>query len=145
MWGGAAALGVAGFAFMASNTVAASSAGQGSMSVTGYTVSEISYNGGSGYNCGSETPPIGVASGCQLDTVSFLLTSNGTGPAFTNPPNFVYAGAYDSNQHGLAYADGCALQGSWDSGSGSGTYLCTFNPTNTPIWQVASLDVEANQ
>ena len=43
LWGGAAAIASAGFAFMAANTVDASSAGEGTGTVSGYTVSGISY------------------------------------------------------------------------------------------------------
>jgi hypothetical protein len=44
MWGGAAAIATAGFAYMASNSVAASSAGEGVGPVTGYQVSNTTYD-----------------------------------------------------------------------------------------------------
>lgn len=45
MWGGAVAVAASGFAYMASNSVASSNAGEGSQQVSGYTVSNISYSG----------------------------------------------------------------------------------------------------
>lgn len=61
MWGGAAAIATAGFAYMASNTVAASSAGEGVGAVTGYQVGNITY----------DTTCTGILPGHVCDIVDF--------------------------------------------------------------------------
>ena len=120
MWGGAAAVASAGFAFMASNSLAVSGAGENYQAIAGYTVSNITWNGGSGSGCGGDN-------GCYLSTVTFNIASKaapGT-QAYENPPNMVYAAILHSG-HLLANADGCTYKGT--EGPGAWQYLCTFNP-----------------
>jgi hypothetical protein len=65
LWGGAAAIAGGGFAFMANNAVATSSAGEGVGAVTGYTVSAITYN---------DTCPGGAPNAvCATSTFTFHL------------------------------------------------------------------------
>lgn len=69
IWGGAAVAASAGFAFMAGNTVNASSAGDGAGVVTGYTVSHVQYLPAQ-YNPDGSNQPTDL-----LGAVSFTLTS----------------------------------------------------------------------
>lgn len=69
LWGGAAAVASGGFAFMASNSVAASKAGTGAGVVSGYNVSTVHY--------ALVTQP-DVPGGSYIQQVSFTLTSAAT-------------------------------------------------------------------
>jgi hypothetical protein len=66
MWGGAAAIASAGFAYMATNTVSASSAGEGYGAVTGYITSNTTYD----TTCGLGT----LGADCQIVDFSFWLS-----------------------------------------------------------------------
>ena len=142
MWGGAAAVASAGFAFMAANTVDASSAGEGTGTVTGYHVSGISY-----------APVDNVYYQGNLyaaaKQVTFTLTSVSTDSAANGKPADV--NAYPLNLSGhiqWGHQTVCTLQApGWQiSGSnhGYGTYVCGFAP-EVPIALIGSLAVEANQ
>jgi hypothetical protein len=63
MWGGAAAIASAGFAYMASNTVDASSAGVGSGSISGYHAMNVHYAGVPNTEGGSPNPYMGNVPG----------------------------------------------------------------------------------
>jgi hypothetical protein len=65
MLGGALAIAGGGYAFMASNTVAATNAGVGQGAISGYDVSAVSYN--------LVTNAL-VPGGTYIQTVSFTLT-----------------------------------------------------------------------
>jgi hypothetical protein len=149
LWGGAAVVIAAGSAFMSSNTVSASSAGEGTGPVTGYTVTGITY----GPACPSS--PVCVNEVYYTDGffsaatgVEFTLTSVATTKPGNEQP--VHIQVYplnlsDSLEWGHALS--CALVGSWSapvSGAGSGTYACQFDPV-VPIAQIGDLAVEANQ
>jgi hypothetical protein len=138
--GAAAALSTAGFAFMASNTVAPSSAGEGSNSVTGYTVSGVNYSAQQGW--GQPAPLYSVSA------VKFILTSNGTGAASGQPAN-VNAALLGTS----ATRSDCVIS-SWTvngSGQGTGPVVCTFGNgrpgiSDPPLESaVTGLDVTANQ
>jgi hypothetical protein len=147
----------AGFAYMASSNVGASSAGEGQGAVSGYTVSNITYSvpdgtagvgidyyGGSTAGCPGvcDAPPFAAIEG-----VSFLLTAQSTNaPANTAPSTVV---AYPTNSGGLAQwgHDTCTPVSVWSvtaPGVGSGTYTCSFAP-GVPVAALSFLDVEANQ
>jgi hypothetical protein len=67
MWGGAAALASAGFAFMATNAVAGSNAGTGPGVVSGYDISNVHY--------ALVTNPL-VPGGTYIQQVSFQVSPN---------------------------------------------------------------------
>ena len=136
--GMAAAISTAGFAFMASNTVAPSSAGEGAAAVTGYTASDISY---STVQC----PPQPAASTQTcINGVSFTLTSNATSaPANAQPKDVVVT--YKSGNNDLnwssVHAGTCHIAG-WAS-PGTGTVTCTTGQIG--VASLSNLDIEANQ
>jgi archaellin len=66
----AAVIGVATYAFTASNSVPATSAGQGSATISGYNVGSVAYN-------------LNASNPSQLDSVSFTLTPQAGNPAAT--------------------------------------------------------------
>lgn len=69
--GAAAVVGTAGFAYMASNTVQTSYAGDGTGSISGYVVSDVHYNLGSNY--------LGLGNGqYPINSVSFTLNHPAT-------------------------------------------------------------------
>lgn len=104
VWGGAAAIGTAGFAFMASNAVAASSVGQGSGTVSGYTVSNPQYVTNH-YDSGSAGP------GDYLNQVSFTLTSDSaTAPANAEPSEVM---VYTTGANGMRNSDVVANGYGW--------------------------------
>jgi hypothetical protein len=138
LWGGAAAIASAGFAFMAANTVDASSAGEGTGTVSGYTVSGISYTPiDNVYYTGSYY--------AAAEGVTFTLTSAGTGSAATQPTNVdVYPLDLSGNRE-WGHDNGCSIVGSWTvTTTGTGTYHCDFAP-EVPIAEIGQLAVEANQ
>lgn len=147
--GGAVVLATAGFAYMASNTVASSYAGEGSGTVSGYNVSAIHYT--------TQDPPSPLGQGfVTITAVTFILTEQAAPPPGqtgepTNVDAFLMTGGGPGPNPGPGPAgsvasNGCSLQGSW-APSGSGTYECTFptSPHGTYVSQVNGLDVEANQ
>jgi hypothetical protein len=138
MWGGAAAVASAGFAFMAANTVDASSAGEGTGNVTGYHVSGISYTPiNNVYYTGGDY--------AAAEGVTFTLTAlSSDTSADTKPTN---VDAYPLNLSGnlqWGHDNGCSIVGTWNNTTGSGTYHCSFAP-QVPIAEIGKLAVEANQ
>ena len=139
--GMAAALGTAGFAFMASNTAPVTSAGEGANGVSGYTVSNVSYQTQQGW--GHALPSFSVGS------VKFVLTSNATdAPANAKPAN-VNAALLGTS----ASKSECTIS-SWTivgSGHGTGPVTCSYgtsdNQSSAPALEqdVTGLDVTANQ
>jgi hypothetical protein len=127
-------LATSGFAFMASNTVAQSSAGQGQATVSGYTVSGINYSTEQGW--GKPSPIYSVS------TAKFVITSNAT----SAPANGVPAGVHASLLGTSAATSDCTIVNWTVNGSGQGTspVVCDFSsPPN--VADVTGLDVEANQ
>ncbi len=137
LWGGAAVVVASGSAFMASNSVAPSSAGEGAGAVSGYTVSNISY---------AVNNNTGNATG-----VSFRLTSwASSAPANEKPGN---VDAYPLNGGGNAQwgqGNSCSPTSSWttngvgNAGNGYGTFSCSF-AYSAPVQDLFYLAVEANQ
>jgi hypothetical protein len=129
--GGAVIIATAGFAYMANNTINASSAGEGIGAVYGYTVSGTTY-----------TTTAGQPE--SITGATFTLTSGApTGsPASETAPikvdAFLTAGSLGTVDTGV-----CAVTG-WNSVSGAGSVTCTF-PGAAQLWEVTGLDVEANQ
>lgn len=151
LWGGAAVVASAGFAFMASNTVGQSFAGEGANQVSGYSVSDIVYSGVTANGGGSvgtmQWTDANNASGLSGDgivtTVSFKV----------NPDNALWSEVqlYDgsSNVIGGGGASNCseAPSGIWtcnitgDTGySGGGAWS---DQSGAPVSQIAKIDVEA--
>jgi hypothetical protein len=143
--GAAAALSTAGFAFMASNTVAASSAGEGQADVTGYTVSGVNYSAQQGW----ESPSSPTFNQYKVSAVKFILTSNASG----GPANGMPANVNASLLGTAAHTSECVISGWTINGSGQGTgpVVCTFGNghpgvSDPPLQsQVTGLDVTANQ
>lgn len=158
LWGGAAAIAGGGFAFMASNNVLVSSAGEGAGAVSGYTVSNIRYGitfpGAA--TCGGNTacqntygrnhPQNGNHTNTSYTNVTFRLTTKSTTPnATTKPTNVVVypEGTGGSTPWG---SDQCTSS-NWHTtgtGYGQGTFTCTFRPI-VGSFTLRKLDVEANQ
>lgn len=164
LWGGAAAVAAGGFAFMAGNTVAASSAGEGAGAVTGYTVSGITYTVPASVSGASGDSPYcygniqGNPFNCYVLAAEFTLTSNATAAPANGQPTSVVASLLDGNnvpitgQTNMPTTPNCKIVGSWSSTSstaGTGTYVCTFGQTSAPyhpkVSDVQQLNVEANQ
>lgn len=173
LWGGAAAIASGGFAFMASNSMAASSsAGDGSVAVTGYTVGTISYSPvyysghtGSGdyiqtfsfpLSSVAKTAPGNGVPGSLLVTLTFNGTAlvGGGRNTSTLPYNSTYGdtGIYNANANfGCSIpANYPAASGGWHflgTGSGTGTVTCTLNIAASAEHFEATLtkvDVEAS-
>jgi hypothetical protein len=147
LWGGAAAIAAGGFAFMASNTVGTSSAGEGAGAVTGYAVSNISYTVDNTYYT--------TGHNAAYTAVTFKLTSLSATGSADGPPKDV--NVYPEHSTGMRtwghQTGNCTLSTppGWvialfgpHAGTGSGTYTCNFNPA-VPAATLGKLDVEANQ
>jgi hypothetical protein len=138
MWVGAAVLATGGFAFMASNSVAASSAGQGQAAVTGYTVSHIQYSAEQGWGLAAPT--------YSASTVKFILTANSTvAPANAEPAQVEVT--LLSNGAPVAptvpgQVTSWAINPITHVGTGSVVATITSPPT---VASINGLDVEANQ
>jgi hypothetical protein len=138
--GGAVVLATAGFAYMASNTVAASSAGEASATVTGYTVSNIQYSAEQGW--GQPAPSYSVS------TVKFILTSAANSAPGNAQPAQVQASLENVSSAWVNFS--CSIApSSWtigSSGQGSGSVICNES-TGGPVLvsSLSGLDVEANQ
>lgn len=137
--GGAAVLATAGFAYMAANTVPASSLGEGSGPVTGYTVSNITYT--TTFQGPAQGPPYFLA------TVSFTLSG-------ANMPVQVNAAVDPGGPGGPPPPPpgpwvnlACHSTSSWSNGSGSFTCTVPSGPPGhqVPVSAINTLDVEANQ
>ena len=139
--GMAAAFGTAGFAFMASNTAPLTSAGEGANTVSGYTVSNVTYQTQQGW--GYALPQYSVGS------VKFILTTDATdAPANAKPAN-VNAALLGT----AATKSECSVSG-WTintAGQGSGFVTCSFGTSDKQssdpalVSAVKGLDVTANQ
>lgn len=144
LWGGAAAIAGGGFAFMASNNVLASSAGEGAGAVSGYTVSNQTYTTQVKYTPGAGRTLTFVKS------VTFTLTTKSTTPNATGAPKLsnmnVYAVNFSTTTPWGHQAGYCSTTG-WAhdaTGHGYGTFTCTFTPL-PPVATVHKLDVSAAQ
>lgn len=162
LWGGAAAVAAGGFAFMASNTVSASGAGEGQGTVSGYTVSHIHYTTALGHPVpGSQgmytvtgvtftlsvppgTPPSAQVYTTAPTTVSVAALKTGYGPS-----TVLGSGTCTINAGSHPWAPDSGTRfggGSHGWASGSGTYTCTFdNAMHVKVQTLTSLDVKANQ
>lgn len=160
LWGGAAVLATSGFAFMASNSVAASSAGDGGGNVSGYTATNFHYTVSKGPDA-------------RVSGVSFDLAANTTAPSARTAPKtvavyFSNAGVPTSSllyygdapaggtwpYTGNGYSGGdhlvnaCTL--SWSPTTGSGGVSCTGLLTGPgfqgpTVMNFDAIHVEANQ
>lgn len=147
LWGGAAAIAGGGFAFMASNNVFASSAGDGAGPVTGYNVSNQTYT----TYVALSTPSNTTTAVTYIKSVTFTLTSQAKTSNADGPPKIQNMNVYPLNYntgtqwgHQTGY---CSITTPWAlhvTGSGYGTFTCTFNP-KPPVHTVHRLDVEATQ
>ena len=152
VWGGAAVIAASGFAFMASNSVGASYAGEGSNSVSGYTVSHVVYSGVTTTGGGQ----IGTMQWNNTGAVSNGLTGDGviTTVSFTvSPDNALWSEVqlYDSSRNVIAGggASNCTESaGVWTCNlSGSTGYdggaPWSNNTSGASVSQLAFIDVEA--
>lgn len=151
LWGGAAAVAAGGFAFMAQNSVANSSAGEGTGTVTGYNVTAISYTVDNHFYASTDTfsgktgPFYAAYTG-----VSFTLTAQTEGSAAGGQPTNVdvYPVSTDGN-HYWGHDNGCTVT-SWTAGTdspltaGTGSVSCNLAPS-VPAAELGSIAVEANQ
>lgn len=90
--GGAVVLATAGFAYMASNTVPNTSAGTGLAAVSGYTVTNVTFNNETESACGYGYAGVNgdVNAGCELNTMQFTLTSNDGTSQNCGAPDVLY-------------------------------------------------------
>jgi hypothetical protein len=158
--------GGAAYAFTASNTVAPTFAGEGSGTVSGYAVSNISYTGlgAGGANLGGSFPLSGpIAQGntgtpewLGAPVVNGLAQQDGvTTVSFTlSPDNATWAAVQLYNAGGVVIGGG----GASNCGETSGVWTCNVYataaecsadgltcPTAVPMVDIAYLDVEAAQ
>lgn len=140
VFGGTVIVATAGFAYMASNTVAPSNSGQGTGVVSGYNVTNISFDGiyvMGGGQVGTMTAISATSPGApqnQINTVSFKLSpDNATFAAVQlyTSSNVLVGGGGASNCHEAGGLWTCAV-------TGVGSYFPT--PLN-----VRYVDVEASQ
>jgi hypothetical protein len=105
----AAVIGVATYAFTASNSVPATSAGQGSATISGYNVGSVVYN-------------LNATNPSQLDSVSFTLTPQAGNPAATTVQvQLVTGGAWTS----------CTVaSGTWTCAPSGGVAVSAANELN---------------
>ncbi len=146
LWGGAAAIAAGGFAFMASNTVAGSSAGSGQGSVSGYHVSAISYAADARTSACPTTPAgctsVTPATDSQTYLLSVTFTLTADGPTTTEPGHVVAYPVTPSTQTPWGHSDDCYAN-SWTATHGTGSFSCTFDPVPAEH-TVVSLRVAAN-
>lgn len=113
-----------GFAFLASNNVGASSAGNGDASISGYTVSDISYT----HIPDDRSPGYAVISSVTftLDKAASQVTAN------------IYQGTGDGHGDGGVYVpyDNCSLD---TTATNPNTWTCTFgaSPNQAPGYGTA--------
>lgn len=142
MWGGAAIVASTGFAFMASNAVDASSAGEGANAVTGYTASNISYSNAS---CSGNS---GNLTQVCINGVSFTLTSNATSAPANGQPkdvNVIYQDGTDDLNYSSVHAHTCSISGWGTTGTGAGAGTVTCTTGNIGSASLTNLNIEANQ
>lgn len=142
LWGGAAAIAGGGFAFMASNNVLTSSAGDGAGHVTGYTVTNQAYTIANRLAIAGTT---GSAT-AYLSGVTFTLAANSaTANAHKQPPNTNILVYPENKTGGRPWGHGgyCSVN-TWTTSAGTGNVTCTFSP-QPPVATVFKLDVEASQ
>ena len=127
--GGIAILALGGFAYMASNSVGASYAGQGTGPISGYTVSNISYS--NGLAALPTTKPGDSQNG--ITEVSFTLSPDNA--------NFTAVDLYNSG--GTLVGGG----GANNCTETTGTWTCNVTALDgtspIPVTDVAYIDVEA--
>lgn len=161
MWGGAAVVAASGFAFMASNSVMASSAGDGSGTVTGYTAQNISYTVSKGPNARISGVSFTLVANSndasaltKPSTVSVYFTQNGSPVssllyAGTPPAGGLWPYTGDGNVGGDHVINACTIT-SWNQFTGLGHVTCTgllMGPgyQGPTVGGFNGLDVEANQ
>jgi hypothetical protein len=140
--GVAAVVSTAGFAFMAGNTVASSSAGEGDSGVSGYTVSGVNYSAQQGWG---RTDAL-----FSVSAVKFVLTSVATSaPANGQPANVNAALLGTASKKSFCQISGWTVNG---AGQGTGPVTCTFGTSDHTLsdpvaleMDVTGLDVTANQ
>lgn len=161
--GGAMALAGAGFAYMDTNAVSASSAGEGAAAVTGYTVSNIQWTADNASDIGDGPMPYESAADVvpyYMTGLEFTLTSKATSaPANGQPASLNVALQTDINgtigytQIASSKTGGyhtCSISG-WvtnGNGQGTGTVKCGLiirADQIPPIADVIGIDVEAHQ
>ena len=129
---------------MASNNVLASSAGDGTGVISGYTVSHQHYTVNTHFY--ANTPTTGAYNDAVYTGVTFTLTTTATTPNATVVPTNVVAYAKKATgAHPWGHTTTCHTS-NWSivGGHGTGTFHCTFTPVvgaNTFF----KLGVEANQ
>ncbi|MGB9112458.1 MAG: hypothetical protein WCF24_07005 [Acidimicrobiales bacterium] len=149
MWGGAAAIATAGFAYMATNTVSASSAGEGYGPVTGYVTSNTTYD----TTCPNNT----IGSTCLITDFKFWLapvTNTDQAPKIVTVS--LWAGTsklITIGNSASGYGSDCTIGSEGTAPTSTdvptGTYYpvsCVFPyPTGITESQVTALDVAASQ
>jgi len=149
---GAIAIAGGGMAFMAANSVAASNAGEGSAAVIGYNVSNISYGTACtvypiGDPYAGTTPCLDQdyytdSTNAAAEGVEFTLTVL-AGGVTSQPTNVIAYPEASDGSHPWGHSDNCHLSGTWNAGTGTGSYTCQFDP-EVPVSSLSYLDVEAN-
>lgn len=125
LWGGAGAVAAAGFAFMASNSVPVSGAGDSAATVTGYYVGSITYTE-------NAAPGIGASNIAKVQfNLSRMSTTEGA-PAASNVHAYLFNGS-------VSY-DYSSCTGGWP------TYTCSgVSGALAPISSTHTLEVVAAQ
>lgn len=171
LWGGAAAVAGGGFAFMNSNAVPATSAGDGASAVTGYTVSDIAYTPVPGTTTELLLSVSFELKGLNMPTQVIAQPYNGT-TALTFPLGL--QSGWGNIQHTFGSSkttysgEGCYVTSPWVTTTyrttggktvvttlGHGTFFCHYtHPYIAPVTKrhpgpkirtITSLDIEANQ
>ena len=126
------------YAFTASNTVPATTAGNGSAAISGYTVSNVTYA------LSSSSP--GTPASPVITGITFTLTGTSATVGATAPTveDAVFATGSSSS------ADYSSCTGSWTKGTtgtsthGTGTYTCSNTTAPATVAEVTSLAITAS-
>ena len=151
--GGALAIAAGGFAFMASNTVGQSNAGEGSASVSGYNVYNITYSGittTGGGQAGTmqfdENAPVsnGLTGDGVVTTVSFQVSPDNAlwseVQLYNTSRQLIGGGGATNCTESATAVWTCAVTGT-DVYQAGGTAFGTGS--GVPVSQIAFIDVEA--
>jgi len=145
LWGGAAAIAMGGFAFMASNHVDASSAGAGAGKVSGYTVANQSYRITNRCATGTTSPTCTATP--YIKGFTFTLTANSaTANAKVQPTTVLAYPETNTGGRPWGHTTSCTVT-TWNATTGTGTVTCTAaaHPSQAPVATFDRLYVEASQ
>jgi len=146
LWGGAAAIAMGGFAFMASNVVVGSSAGAGAGPVSGYTVTNITYTPIIN-RCITGTTKTNCTAAAYIGGVTFTLSSaKKTTPSATKQPSVLVYPENATGERPWGHMTTCTVT-TWTTTNGTGTVTCSISATThasqAPVKTLYGLTVTA--